>query len=57
MPIRTQSDYEATLIEIERLLDAAPGTPEADRLDILTTLVEAYKRVHFPIPEPTDPVS
>jgi len=54
-PIRTEADYEAALVEIERLFDAAPNTPEGDRLDVLTTLVEAYEMHHYPIPEP-DPV-
>lgn len=54
-PIRTEADYEAALAEIERLFDAAPNTPENDRLDVFTTLVEAYEAHHFPIPEP-DPV-
>jgi HTH-type transcriptional regulator / antitoxin HigA len=54
-PIRTEVDYEAALAEIERLFDAAPNTPENDRLDVLTTLVEAYEMHHYPIPEP-DPV-
>ena len=54
-PIRTEADYEAALAEIERLFDAAPNTPENDRLDVFTTLVEAYEAHHYPIPEP-DPV-
>lgn len=54
-PIRTEADYEAALAEIERLFGAAPSTPEGDRLDVLTTLVEAYEMHHYPIPEP-DPV-
>ena len=33
-PIRSESDYEATLKEIEQLLDAEPGTPEDDRLGV-----------------------
>jgi HTH-type transcriptional regulator/antitoxin HigA len=44
-----------TLAEIERLMDAAPGTPAGDRLEILTTLVECYEAVHEPI-EPPDPI-
>jgi HTH-type transcriptional regulator/antitoxin HigA len=48
-PIRTEVDYEAALQEIERLFDATPGTPDGDRLDILTTLVEAYEEKHFAI--------
>ena len=54
-PIREQSDYQAALDEIERLLDGAPNSAEADRLEVLATLVEAYEDKFFPIPEP-DPV-
>jgi HTH-type transcriptional regulator / antitoxin HigA len=54
-PIRTEADYEEALAEIERLFDAAPNTPQNDRLDVLTTLVAAYEMHHYPIPEP-DPV-
>ncbi len=54
-PIKTEKDYEEALAEIERLFDARPGTIEADRLEILTTLVEAYENQHYPIPLP-DPV-
>ena len=32
-PIKTETDYEATLHEIERLMDAELDTPEGDRLD------------------------
>jgi HTH-type transcriptional regulator/antitoxin HigA len=53
--IKTEADYQAALEEIERLFDAAPDTPEGDRLEVLTTLVEAYEDKHFPIPLP-DPI-
>jgi HTH-type transcriptional regulator / antitoxin HigA len=55
-PIRTEADYEETLAEIERLFDARPGTAEADRLEVLTTLVEAYEQKHHAIlpPDPVD---
>ena len=48
-PIRTEADYETALAEIESLLEAQPGTVSANRLDVLSTLVEAYEREHFPI--------
>lgn len=54
-PIRTETDYEATLAEIERLFDAAPDTPDGDRLEVLVTLVEAYEAQHYSVPAP-DPV-
>jgi HTH-type transcriptional regulator/antitoxin HigA len=54
-PIKTEADHEAALCEIERLWGAKDGTPEGDRLDILTTLVEAYEEARFPIDLP-DPI-
>lgn len=54
-PIKNEVDYEATLKEIELLFDAAPDTPEGDRLEVLTTLVEAYEERHYSIPMP-DPI-
>ena len=57
-PIKTDADHEAALIEIERLWDAEEGTPDGDRLEILTTLVEAYEETHFPMdmPDPIDAI-
>lgn len=54
-PLRTKADYDEALREIERLWGATEGTPKGDRLDVLTTLVEAYERKHFPIDAP-DPI-
>ena len=54
-PIKTEADYEAALAEIESLFDAEPGTAEADKLDVLATLVEAYEEKHYPISAP-DPI-
>src|SRR5450759_3964371 len=54
-PIKNDADYQASLEEIERLFDSTPDTPEGDRLEVLTTLVEAYEERHYSIPLP-DPV-
>jgi HTH-type transcriptional regulator/antitoxin HigA len=55
-PIKTDADYQAVLQEIETLFDAAPNTPEGERLDVLTTLVEAYEEHwHYTLPYP-DPI-
>ena len=48
-PIKTETDYQVALEEIDRLFDAAPNTPEGDRLEVLTTLVEAYEDKHYDI--------
>jgi HTH-type transcriptional regulator/antitoxin HigA len=55
-PIRTEDDYDEALREITRLFAAEPGTDEFDRLDVLTTLVEAYEAKHYPMPPP-DPIA
>jgi HTH-type transcriptional regulator/antitoxin HigA len=54
-PIKTESDYKAALQEIEHLFDAQPGSEDADRLEILVTLVKAYEDEHYAIPAP-DPI-
>lgn len=54
-PIKTKADHRAALREIERLIDAKPGTSTGDRLEVLTTLVDRYESEHEPI-EPPDPI-
>jgi len=54
-PIKSEADYAAALREIERLWGADEGTAGGDRLEVLTTLVEAYEQAHFPIAAP-DPI-
>ena len=56
-PIHTEADYKVTLKEISALMQSDPdlGTLQGDRLDIMTTLVQAYEATHFPITAP-DPV-
>jgi HTH-type transcriptional regulator/antitoxin HigA len=49
-PVRNEADYTAALAEIDKLMDAEPGTPEGDRLDLLATLVEAYEARTVPMP-------
>ena len=56
-PIRTEKDYRAALRVVSALVDQdpAPDTPDGERLDVLSTLIEAYERKHHPIDLP-DPV-
>lgn len=51
-PIRTKADHRAALKEIERRMDARQGTPEGDRLEVLTLLVERYEEQEEPIDAP-----
>lgn len=55
-PLKTEVDYKEALAEIESVFNAEANTPEADRLDVLAMLVEAYEEEHYPIPAP-DPVA
>ena len=43
-PIKNETDYRATLKEVEALMSAEMDSPEGDRLDALVTLVEAFER-------------
>ena len=54
-PIKTDADYRMALKEIEKLMTAAPDSPEGERLDVLATLVEAFESKHYPLDLP-DPV-
>ena len=54
-PIKNDAGHEAALKEIEHLWGAREGTPGGDRLEILTTLVEAYEEARFPMDLP-DPI-
>jgi HTH-type transcriptional regulator/antitoxin HigA len=50
----------SALNEIERYFDnePKPGTPDADRFDLLALIVEDHERKHWPIdpPEPIDAI-
>jgi len=54
-PIKTEADYEWALAEVTKYFDHQPeiGSAQADRFDILSTLLEAYESEHFPISAPT----
>lgn len=54
-PLRTESDYEAALTELDGLMEARPGTPAYDKLEVLSILVEAYEEEHYKVPLP-DPI-
>lgn len=48
-PIHTQADYKTALKEVSALIDIDPavGTEQADRLEVLGALVEAYEAKHY----------
>lgn len=54
-PIRTKRDHALALTEIEHLWDAPKGSREAEWLEVLLLLVQAYEAKHVPMPDP-DPI-
>ena len=56
-PIRDDESLTRATKEIEHYFDhePEPGSPDADRFDILATLIEAYEAKHHPIP-PAEPI-
>ncbi len=57
-PIRNDRDHARALKEIKRLWGAKRGSSEADRLDVLVTLVDAYEARHHAIlpPHPVEAI-
>lgn len=54
-PIRTRREHQAALKQAEVLWNAPEGSAAADRLEVLTLLIEAFEREHFPVEAP-DPI-
>jgi HTH-type transcriptional regulator/antitoxin HigA len=57
-PIRNDRDHARALRQMETLWGARPGSPAAERLEILVTLVDAYetKRHHIVPPDPIEAI-
>lgn len=53
--IKNETEYEAALERIDQLMDAEPGTPEFDELELWGMLVDAYEEEVYPVELP-DPV-
>ena len=54
-PIRTEAEYDAALAFVEPFFDKPPkkGSPEDNEFEVMTMLIEAYEREHYPIAPPT----
>jgi len=53
--IKSEDEYVKVLSRINTLMDAAPGTPEGDELEVLSALTKIYEDAHHPISLP-DPI-
>lgn len=54
-PIRNDDDLHEAFRRLESIFQAEEGTPEADEMEVLVTLIEAYESKHYPI-GPADPI-
>lgn len=54
-PIKTEADYRWALAQLEQYFanEPEPGTPDGDRFDVLSDLIEAYENRSSPIEAPT----
>ena len=52
-PVRSEKDYEEALARIDALMDAVPGSPEFEELEVLVDLVELYESRHEPMGYPS----
>lgn len=55
-PIRSERDLEKALAEIARLMEVDLDSAGEDRLDVLTTLAEAYEKENHALGLPADPI-
>jgi HTH-type transcriptional regulator/antitoxin HigA len=55
--IKNEKDYDAAFAELDHLmdLDPEPDTPEGDRLELISLLIEDYEKRKYPIDLP-DPI-
>ncbi len=54
-PIHNDEDLHEAFLNLEGVYQAKEGTPEADDMEILVTLIEAYENRNYPI-SPPDPI-
>jgi HTH-type transcriptional regulator/antitoxin HigA len=54
-PIRNDRDLRAAFKRLDLIFQSAAGTPEAEEMEVLATLIEAYENKHYPI-SPPDPI-
>lgn len=51
-PIKSESDCDSALAEVERSWGASEGSEKGDSLDILLVLIEDYENKHHPVGPP-----
>lgn len=54
--IRNNADMDAAMERLRQIWEPEPGTSEADEAEVLTILIQAYDKEHYPVPSSDDPV-
>lgn len=52
-PIKTEEEHEKALARVSGLMSAKPDSPEAEELEVLSLLIEAYEKEHYKIDAPS----
>jgi len=52
--IITEKDYNLAMIEVEKLWNSEPNTPEGIRFMELVDAIEIYEEKHYPIGESSE---
>jgi HTH-type transcriptional regulator/antitoxin HigA len=52
LPVRTAAEHAAATAHLRALMDAADADARADEIAVQAQIIEAFERVHFPIPIP-----
>src|SRR6266498_3773239 len=53
--IKNENEYREAVARLESLMEAAPGSPEEEELELLAFLIENYEKEQYPINLP-DPI-
>jgi HTH-type transcriptional regulator / antitoxin HigA len=53
--LKSKRDHTLALAQVEKLMDAVPGSADEAELELWSLLVENYETEHYPVPPP-DPV-
>ena len=54
-PIRNDEDLRAAFARLEAIFQAPEASPQADEMEVLVALIEAYENRHYPV-GPADPI-
>lgn len=53
--LKTETEYEAALDQVNKLMNAKPDSPAEDDLELWSLLIEQYEAQHHPV-DPPDPI-